>query len=112
MKIIKHPISAQTHTVYVRSKPGGSTVDRRGNLQNVQPDGIQKKSGPPYTVCITGCGLNIRYGPGTHFSVVRIARGGEIFTVVEEAFGIGASKWGRVESGEGWISLDFVRCKQ
>ena len=43
------------------------------------------------------------------YPVVRIARGEEVFTVTAHAFGIGASKWGRIEGGEGWISLDFVR---
>ena len=30
-----------------------------------------------------------------------------IFTIVEEADGKGASKWGKLKSGAGWISLDF-----
>ena len=30
-------------------------------------------------------------------------------TIVEEASGVGASKWGRLKSGAGWISLDHVQ---
>lgn len=63
----------------------------------------------PYPVCISSWALHIRGGPGTEYPVVRIARGEEVFTVTAHAFGIGASKWGRIEGGEGWISLDFVR---
>jgi hypothetical protein len=33
----------------------------------------------------------------------------EVYTIVEEADGPGASKWGRLKSGAGWISLDFVK---
>lgn len=56
--------------------------------------------------------LNIRNGPGTDY-----ARTGEftrvgVFTIVEEAQGAGASKWGLLKSYQkkrnGWILLDYV----
>ena len=31
------------------------------------------------------------------------------FTIVEEASGQGASRWGKLKSGAGWISLDYAR---
>ena len=32
-----------------------------------------------------------------------------IYTIVEEKTGSGATKWGKLKSGAGWISLDYVR---
>ena len=51
--------------------------------------------------------LNIRKGPGTNYARTQyIPRG--VYTIVEEADGKGATKWGRLKSGAGWISLDYV----
>lgn len=32
-----------------------------------------------------------------------------VFTIVEESEGAGATKWGKLKSGAGWISLDFAK---
>lgn len=63
--------------------------------------------GIPYMVKINTDNLNYRRGPGTNHPVVGMVRRNEVFTIVEEAFGLGASKWGKLKSGAGWISLDF-----
>lgn len=60
----------------------------------------------PYLVRVSITDLNIRTGPGTEYTKVRHIPVG-IYTIVEEADGKGASKWGRLKSGAGWISLDF-----
>ena len=56
--------------------------------------------------------LNIRKGPGTDFARTGLFTGVGVFTVVEEADGKGAGKWGLLKSYKrernGWISLDFV----
>ena len=31
-----------------------------------------------------------------------------VYTIVAEAAGPGATKWGKLKSGAGWISLDYV----
>ncbi|MDD6736539.1 MAG: hypothetical protein PUE13_09565 [Clostridiales bacterium] len=31
------------------------------------------------------------------------------FTIIAEAEGKGASKWGKLKSGLGWISLDYAK---
>lgn len=31
------------------------------------------------------------------------------YTIVAESAGEGASKWGKLKSGEGWISLDYCK---
>ena len=51
--------------------------------------------------------LNIRKDPGTDKEKTGKYTGAGIFTIVEEADGKGASKWGKLKSGAGWISLDF-----
>jgi hypothetical protein len=61
-----------------------------------------------YTVKVTANSLNIRKGAGTDTAVVGVIADKGVYTIVEEASGIGASKWGRLKSGAGWISLDFV----
>ena len=63
----------------------------------------------PYTVRVTADVLNIRRGPGTNHAIAGAIRDRGVYTIVEEANGPGASRWGRLRSGAGWISLDFVR---
>ncbi len=61
-----------------------------------------------YLVRIRVSDLNIRKGPGTNFERTGRYTGVGTFTIVEEADGLGASKWGRLKSGAGWISLDYT----
>ena len=50
---------------------------------------------------------NVRYGKTGKFT------GKGVFTIVEEADGVGASKWGLLKSYKdkrnGWISLDYAK---
>ena len=62
----------------------------------------------PYLVRVSIPNLNIRKGPGTNYATVGKYTGKGVFTIVEEAKGCGASAWGRLKSGAGWISLDFA----
>lgn len=59
-----------------------------------------------YTVRVKITDLNIRSGPGTNYAQKGFIKPG-IYTIVEEASGTGASKWGKLKSGAGWISLDY-----
>ena len=62
----------------------------------------------PYTVKVTASALNIREGAGTDYPIVSCIWDKGIYTVVEEKAGTGASKWGRLKSGAGWIALDYT----
>lgn len=63
-----------------------------------------------YIVKITADTLNIRKGPGTNYGKVGMIKHGGAYTIVEEKKGIGSTKgWGRLKSGAGWISLDWVK---
>lgn len=61
-----------------------------------------------YLVRVTDPELNIRKGPGTDTAVVGVIRDKGVYTIVQESSGQGASKWGKLKSGAGWISLDFA----
>lgn len=58
-----------------------------------------------YTVRVKITDLNIRSGPGTNNAKKGVIKPG-VYTIVQEATGAGASKWGKLKSGAGWISLD------
>lgn len=59
-----------------------------------------------YTVRVKIADLNIRSGPGTNYAQKGFIKPG-VYTIVEEASGTGASKWGKLKSGAGWITLDY-----
>ena len=65
-----------------------------------------------YLVKVSVSDLNIRKGPGTDKAKTGKYTGKGIFTIVEEADGPGASRWGLLkayqEKRDGWISLDYV----
>lgn len=63
----------------------------------------------PYLVIVDTYALNYRRGPGMNHPINGVVHRNEVYTIVEEADGPGASKWGRLKSGAGWISLDFVK---
>ena len=62
----------------------------------------------PYRVKITAECLYIRKGAGTNTAKVGSIIDKGIYTIVEEKTGVGATKWGKLKSGAGWISLDYV----
>ena len=62
----------------------------------------------PYLVKVTTSVLNIRKGAGTNYGKAGSIKDKGIYTIIEESNGKGATKWGRLESGKGWISLDYV----
>jgi hypothetical protein len=62
----------------------------------------------PYLVRVTGNPLNIRKSAGTDSTVVGTITDGGVYTIVEEADGPGAKRWGKLKSGAGWISLGYT----
>lgn len=63
----------------------------------------------PYKVRITATDLRIRKGPGTNTAIVQKAITPGVYTIVSEATGEGATKWGKLKSGVGWVSLDYCK---
>ncbi len=66
-------------------------------------------SSVPYKVRITAIDLRIRKGPGTDTAIVQNAIKPGVYTIVSEATGKGATLWGKLKSGLGWVSLDFCK---
>lgn len=62
-----------------------------------------------YKVKVETASLNIRKGPGTNYGSNGQVSKNQVYTIVEESSGKGSTKgWGKLKSGAGWISLDFV----
>ena len=89
---------------------GYSVFDWNGNVvyaptKPSEPD--QNKVS--YRVRVSIKNLNIRKGPGTNYDKTGKYTGIGVFTIVAEADGEGATKWGKLKSGAGWISLDYAK---
>lgn len=65
------------------------------------PKGMQ-----PYTVKIQPNSLYYHKKPGINQPVVGVVQKNQVYTIVEEALGLGSSKWGKLKSGAGWLPLD------
>ena len=63
----------------------------------------------PYLVKVSINDLNIRKGPGTNYARTGRFTGKGVFTIVAESDGKGATRWGKLKSGAGWISLDYAK---
>ena len=71
--------------------------------------GSTSSSFTPYKVRITADELNIRSAPSTSALITGSITDHGVYTIVGESNGTGASKWGRLKSGAGWISLDYTK---
>ncbi len=63
----------------------------------------------PFKVRVEIDDLNIRTGAGTNYAKTGKCTGIGVFTIVEVQDGKGAKiGWGKLKSGQGWISLDYA----
>lgn len=89
-------------TVEFLSLPRKKKVD----TTEKETDKVEKS----YVVKVDIDKLNIRKGPGKNYDVTGKYTGKGVFTIIETRKGVGSdSGWGRLKSGAGWISLDFVK---
>lgn len=86
------------------------TVVKKANV-TVSANVTQKEDTDdcPYRVKVTVDCLYIRKSAGTNTMKVGSITDKGVYTIVEEKTGTGATKWGKLKSGAGWISLDYVR---
>lgn len=61
-----------------------------------------------YKVKVTCKVLNVRKGPGTNYAVATSVKMNEVYTIVGEQMN-GSTKWGKLKSGAGWISLAYTK---
>ena len=108
---------------YLYSRHGeiAAEVNRRlqgasngGGVVVITPPTTEKPTGgttgatvTPYLVRVKITNLNIRKGPGTNYGSTGFIKPG-VYTIVAESTGTGATKWGKLKSGAGWISLDYA----
>ena len=92
------PYTMDTFRAAVKAAMGGTAP-----VQTAAP-----VSKAPYTVRITATDLNIRKSPGTNNAKVGVIKPG-VYTIISEATGTGASLWGKLKSGAGWVSLDYCK---
>ena len=118
------PVSGKTYTVVKGdtlseiAQKYGTTVDTLAQLNGIKDPNlivvgqVLKLPGSttgftPYTVKVTVTELRIRSGPGTDTQAQGFIEPG-VYTIVAEADGPGAKRWGKLKSGAGWISLDYA----
>ncbi len=88
--------------------PGYSVFDTDGKVV-YEPKAAVPAVKVPFLVKVSIRDLNIRKGMGTDYDRVQFIPVG-VYTIMEVRSGKGSSAgWGRLKSGIGWISLDFVR---
>ncbi|NJP39457.1 amidase [Oscillospiraceae bacterium HV4-5-C5C] len=98
---------------YLESKFPYIAEQVNARLENAQPSATDTTSGfESYRGRVVIPDLNIRKGPGTNYGTVGKYTGKGIFTIVEEASGTGATRWGLLKAYQvgrnGWISLDYA----
>lgn len=89
--------------------PGYSVFDENGKAVYSGKSTTTPTTFKPYLVKVTADVLNIRKGASTDYGMNGAIRDKGVYTIVEEADGKGATKWGKLKSGAGWISLDYTK---
>ena len=90
----------------VDKNPSYKVFDESGKV--VYEKGSTSTAFKPYTVRVTATDLYIRKGAGTNYSANGFIKPG-VYAIVAESSGQGATKWGKLKSGAGWISLDYAK---
>lgn len=85
------------------------TIVKKAQSATVSNEPAKAENACPYLVKVIADYLNIRKGAGANTSKVGSITNKGVYTIVEEMPGIGATKWGKLKSGAGWISLDYVK---
>lgn len=87
--------------------PGYKVFDAGGKVV-YEPKAAELAVKVPFLVKVSISDLNIRKGPGVNHSRVQLCPPG-VYTIVAVSEGSGASLWGKLKSGIGWLSLDFCK---
>ena len=90
------------------ANPGYSVFDENGVSVYPSKAAASDSAAVPFLVKVSISDLNIRKGPGTDYDRTKFIPAG-IYTITEVKSGQGSSAgWGRLKSGAGWVSLDYV----
>ena len=85
----------------------GEAIYKRHHVESKPTATPTTNTFKPYTVKVTADSLNVRSGPGTGYGTTAKIKKGDVYTIIDESGGAGASKWGKLKSGAGWVSLDY-----
>lgn len=99
----KHGKSMDTFRADVKAKMNNTTKVE-------EPTEVKKEettTATNYLVKINTATLNVREGAGTNYKVTTTVKKDEVYTIVEEKMN-GTTKWGKLKSGSGWISLGYT----
>lgn len=105
--------SLTSHNMFAATACPGSYLQQRlpelARIVNSRLDRVPKPSNiVGYTVKVNTNVLNIREDAGTNYDIVGTITNRGKYTIVAEKTGAGATMWGKLKSGAGWISLDYV----
>lgn len=113
--------SLTRHNMFAATSCPGPYLESRFpelvEVVNARLDNEQPKPAPEpkpetptegYLVKVKADVLNIREDAGTEYKITGQIKDHGVYTIVAEKDGTGASKWGKLKSGAGWISLDYV----
>lgn len=86
-------------------------AEQANKINNIEKpaENTSPTSSEGYLVKVTADVLNIREKAGTDSKITGQIKDKGTYTIVAESNGKGATKWGKLKSGAGWISLDFVQ---
>jgi len=113
-------VNKQNMTVHrwfaAKACPGDYLYERMGAIAAAVNANLESKKAPEiqngdtdFQVKVNVPNLNIRCGPGTNYAKTRTYMPSGVYTIVETSKGTGSkSGWGKLKSGAGWISLDYV----
>lgn len=113
---VKNGTGSESGWGRLKSGAGWISLDfgKTGTITNdestAKPTESTKVDKLPYKVRVDITNLNVRKGPGSNFNKTGLYTGKGIFTITEIQKGEGSdSGWGKLKSGAGWISLDYVK---
>lgn len=105
-----------TYIIFANAKamadkyPGYEVYDWNGNQVYPEVAEGMNKTDTPFLVKFSIPDLNIRKGASTNTAKTGVCTGVGVFTIMEVREGKGSDTgWGRLKSGNGWISLDYCK---
>ena len=104
----KYGLSMDQFRKDVKAVMDGAKAAGGTNIPPQAENAVNGADMKPYTVKITADVLNVRKGPGTGYGISTQVKRGEVYTIVAEEMN-GATKWGRLKSGAGYISLAYTQ---
>lgn len=112
---VKNGLLKKNTVVTIVEEGAGKGADLWGKLADgrgwISLDYTEKVKGfAKYKVKVTASsGVNIRKGAGTNYAKNGALKKNSVVTIVSERTGTGATLWGELEIGAGWIALDYCK---